>query len=311
MPSLRTAIPALRRYGFIAFAKRVWNEVNNDNLLTLASAMAYSWLFSIFPFLIFLLSLVPLVMSDDARGTARTTLISYINESVPGEQAAAPIVEIVREVLNDNKTEKVSFLSIGLLITLWTATGGMNMTISALDAAYQATTSRSLVRQRVLALALTLATASMVIMVLVLVPVGSVVLGYLRNYETGWLARLNLGPSWLLFIDISSDFIRYGLSFFLVFSITAIVYHYGPNVKHSFRFFTPGSIFCVAVWILLAMGLRIYLTEFGNYDKTYKTVGGVVILLMVFYLDSLVLLIGAEINGVTDKIIHDQREARA
>jgi membrane protein len=304
MLSLKACIPLLRRFGLYRFAKRVWTEMGNDNVFTLASAMAYSWIFSIFPFLIFLLSLVPLVISDDARIEARQTLYSYINETMPGP-AAEQLRAVVGDVLDNNTAKKVSFLSIGLFITIWTASGGMAMTMSALDAAYEVKKYRSFVRQRVVAIVLTVVAATMVIAVLFLLPIGTLAVKWMEDYGTSKLTRERWNASWIMFLAVGWDFIRFALAFLLVFSLTAIIYRYGPNHRRKLRFFTPGSIFCVSAWAALAIGFRIYVERFGNYEA-YKAVGGVIVMLLVFYLNSLVLLIGAEINAEIEKINHER-----
>ena len=83
-------------------------------------------------------------------------------------------------------------------------------------------------------------------------------------------------------------------------SAVGLIYYFGPNVKQRFRLITPGAVFCVIVWITLGSLFRLYINTFGKYEQTYGPVGGVVILLLLFYLDAMVLLIGAEINSEID-----------
>ena len=89
----------------------------------------------------------------------------------------------------------------------------------------------------------------------------------------------------------------------LMFAVLAMVYHFGPSFKQRFVPITPGALFCVAVWLLLGWLFKLYLVEFGgaqNYRSTYGAVAGAAILLLFFYIDALVLLIGAEINSEID-----------
>ena len=99
--------------------------------------------------------------------------------------------------------------------------------------------------------------------------------------------------------------IRWTLSALLMSAVVSTVYYFGPMVRQPFRLLSPGGLFTVAVWVVLGLAFRFYVNSFGGtgYELTYGTVGGVAILLLVFYLDALVLLIGAEINSETDYII--------
>jgi len=101
---------------------------------------------------------------------------------------------------------------------------------------------------------------------------------------------------------------RYGLGALFLFWVVALVYHFGPNVKQKFRLLSPGSVFTVGAWAFLGATFRFYVDSFshGSYSKTYGAVGGVIILLFFFYLDALVLLIGAEINAEVDCAIREE-----
>src|SRR5688572_1576355 len=113
MPALSELPAALRQVGFVPFCKRVWKEVSDDNIFTLASALAYSWLFAIFPFLIFLLSLIPLVMPEDQKVKAINTINHYIDESLPQKGAATVhdgVKSVVEEILAGDETKKLGLL---------------------------------------------------------------------------------------------------------------------------------------------------------------------------------------------------------
>src|SRR5881394_2666234 len=86
----------------------------------------------------------------------------------------------------------------------------------------------------------------------------------------------------------------------MMFSVVNILYHWGPSIKQRFSYITPGAVFAVTVWILLAVGFRLYVDKFGEFNETYGTVGGVAILLLAFYIDAYVVLVGAEINSEID-----------
>jgi membrane protein len=101
-------------------------------------------------------------------------------------------------------------------------------------------------------------------------------------------------------MKIVFDVARYVISFCFSIVVLALIYHFGPNIKQKVQFLSPGALFSALVWFFLNGVFRIYIDRYAQYDKTYGTVGGAAILLLFFYIDALVLLIGAEINSEID-----------
>jgi membrane protein len=287
MARLRDVPVVFGKIGVVSFAKRVWQQVGEDNIFTWGAALAYSWMFAIFPFLIFLLSLVPLI-PQNYKPNVEQDVNDVIDRTLTGDAATA-IKNQVHGVLN--RQGHGGFLSFGLLITIWAASGGMAMTMTSLDKAYDIEKSRPYLRQRGVAIGLTIAVSILVILVMVLLPVGTAVLTWLSHQKSlGWT---------IVFVDIA----RYAIALALMFTILALVYHFGPSFKQKFQAVTPGAIFSVVVWVMLGFFFRLYLTKLGgaaSYTKTYGAVAGAAILLLFFYIDALVLLIGAEINSEVD-----------
>ena len=96
------------------------------------------------------------------------------------------------------------------------------------------------------------------------------------------------------------NFVRWGLAVLALLLALALVYHFGPSLRRRWRLVTPGALFSVVVWIVLAYAFKYYVNHFGRYHRTYGAVGGVAILLLFFYIDAVVLLVGAEINSEID-----------
>jgi membrane protein len=133
----------------------------------------------------------------------------------------------------------------------------------------------------------------MLLVVLGLLPVATLI--------KAWIIHVGSVPSGspvLVVFDIA----RWSLSVILMFAVLTIVYHNGPAIRHHFVPVTPGAIFVVVVWVVLGLLFRLYVDRIGakGYSKTYGAVGAVAILLLFFYIDALVLLIGAEINSEID-----------
>jgi membrane protein len=291
MPRLRDVPIAIRKAGVMELARRVNGQIIEDDVLVWASSMAYSWLFSVFPLLIFLLALLPYAPAEQ-----RQTVITSINDSVKQLPAntAKELQAWVNYALNEKKG---GLMSVGLLIALWAASGGMSVTMSAIDRCYDIDTGSSFIRHRVRAIVLTLVTAVLMILVVILLPVGGAVLQWLW-YNSERVLGWQIPTKWWVLLDIS----RWSLGLLLLMMVLNVVYHFGCQVKRRYRFLTPGAVFCVMTWVALGLGFRLYIDRFaiGGYNRTYGAVGSVIILLFLFYLAAIVLLVGAEINSEID-----------
>jgi membrane protein len=281
----------LRRVGVLTFIRRVWGEIQDDHLFTWGAALAYSWLFAIFPFLIFLLTLIP-HLPEKVILEAYTRIPEVLYAWLPANSAWT-LWENIRRVLEEPPK---GLLSLGLLVTIWAASGGVNMTMTALDRCYEIERGRSFFGRRLVAIGITMIVATMIIAVLILIPVGNLVTRYTVDYwdEHQWRLPQTILWTW--------NICRFALAGVLMFTIVAVMYFYGISVKQRWRIFSPGALFTIGVWILLGFVFRWYVNSFGkdNYNRTYGTVGGVAVLLLFFYLDALVLMIGAEINSEID-----------
>lgn len=307
MARLGDVVPLLKTVGTFHFAGRVWRQVCDDHLFTWAAAVAYAWLFALFPFLLFLLALVPHLPSRlraDAQQSVRHSLLRWLPQ-----EAARTIRENIEGNVNSVLHQpRGAVLYGGLLVALWAAGGGMAATMSALDRCYELDRARSFFRRRLIALAMTIAVMILLILVICLLPIG----GALRDWmvSQGVIGRRQ--PVVILF-----DVLRWALSLLFLFAVLAMVYHFGSSVRRRFNWLTPGAVFSVAVWVLLGFVLRVYMDRFGSrgYERMYGALGGVAILLLLFYIDALVLLIGAEINSEIDfqtlKVSRGTRDFRA
>ncbi len=289
MASVRDVPVVLRRVGAWHFLLRVWRQVSDDSLPTWAAAMAYSWLFAVFPFFIFLLSLVPYLPAQTRDDFSRE--FHKLVEQLPPE-ASETVWKNLESVINQPRQ---GLLSVGILVTLFAASGGMNMTMAALDRCYEmGKTPRPFYIQRPIAMGLTIIVMVMVLIVLVLLPIGTIAINWLEKNSDYVHIPLRL----IHILDIA----RWTLGLVFMITTVAVIYFFGINIRQRFSGLSPGAIFTICVWILLGIAFRIYVERFGraSYDRTYGTVGGVCILLLFFYIDAVVLLIGAEINSEID-----------
>jgi membrane protein len=306
MPKLKDAKVIWRNTGVVRFGRLIYSEIAKDDLFTLAAAMAYAWLFSIFPFIIILLTLLPYV-PEKYRNDAQAHITS--SSQAFGKEAADVITTNIDLLL---KTKRGGLMSMGIILTLWASSGGMAATMSAMDKCCSAQTRRPYWFQRPFAILLTVVVATLILAVLILLPISTTVIHVVieRPGFINWLNGYPLLRYLFKPILIALDLVRWVIALFMMFTVLGVIYRFGPNIKQRFRFFSPGAVFSVVVWIVLGIGFRFYIDKFGKYDKTYGTLGGAVILLLFFYIDSLVLLVGAEINSELDRLVLERDEPR-
>ena len=265
-------------------AKRVWKEINQDDLLNRASELAYNFLLSVFPLLLFLLSLLGMFASEGSA--LRHQLFSGLAQFVP-PSASNLIFKTLHEITSSSSGGKLTF---GLLFFLWAAAGGVTTMIAVLNAAYHVRDSRPWYRVRIIATLLTLMLAVIVVVALTIVLFGA----ELTNLVA---ARVGFSSA----VVLAWKLIQWLLALFFMSFAFSVLYYFGPDLKERrWHWITPGSLVGVLLWVASSFGLRLYLQYFNNYSRTYGSLGGVMILLLWFYVSGLAFLIGAEINAVIE-----------
>jgi membrane protein len=293
MARLRDVPHVFRSVGPIRFVKRVWKQGSEDQLMGWAAALAYSWLFAVFPFFIFLMTLIPLIPIEKKK-TISTELHGLVHW-LPKEAADTLWSNIgpkLEEVLNG--PTGVTWIRVtGLVLALWSASSGMAATMNALDRCYELKTGRSWFRQRALAALLTVVIATLILMIVLLLPIGGIAKRWVISRN--WYGFSETSPTIIAF-----DIARWALAGLLMLATLSVLYHWGPAIRQRFRALTPGAVFSLCVWVILGIAFKIYLAKFAQYNKTYGTVGGAAVLLLMFYVDAAVLLWGAELNSEID-----------
>ncbi|MDB5328498.1 MAG: ribonuclease [Phycisphaerales bacterium] len=303
MAKVRDLVFVLRHLGPMKFGQRVLGEVSTDNVFTNAAAMAYAWVFAIFPLLIFLMALVPYLPKRFRDATP-----DYIGDMMYGAGMTYAIVGPVQETAKSLLTNTHSgLLSFGLLLTLYAASGGMNTTMAALDTAMDIDKFRPFWLKRIIAMVLTVFTGLSFFVVILMLPIGSIITKlvseythYLPQVAQGWMTSKML---------ILTTLIRYAIGLTVMQIMIGVLYQFGPSKRQPMRFFTVGSLFTAVGWIATGFALRYYFSMSKSYDKTYGAVAGMVIMLMVFYLDAAIILIGAELDTETIKARDEIRKS--
>lgn len=271
-------------------ARRVWAEMQRDEVFGRAAQLSYYFLLALFPLLLFLMSVIGYFAGESSA--LRSDLFRYLGTVLPGE-ATQLINTTVADVTSGSGGGKISF---GILATLWAASNGMGAISESLNVAYDVKETRSWWKSRLVAIGLTVSLALLIISALVLVLYG-------HNVAEAVAARFGLGEAF----EWSWKILQWPILLAFVLVAFALVYYFAPDLRdQDWKWVTPGSVIGVALWLLVSFGFRVYLHYFNSYNATYGSLGAVIILMLWFYFMGAAILIGGEINS---EIEHAMAEA--
>jgi membrane protein len=284
-----------RRLPWSDLTKRVWSEVNKDDVFGRAAQLAYYFLLALIPLLIFLTSAIGLVIGS---GTGmRHTLFNYLARVMP-MSAFQLIDSTMTELSQASGGGKLSF---GILAALWAASSGMGAITDALNVAYDVKETRSWLKRRVVALALTTALSVLIIVALGVVLGGGKVADYLA-------ASFGLGTAFIW----SWKIIQWPVALAFMLLAFALIYFFAPDLRdQKWAWITPGSVVGVGLWLMVSFGFRAYLHFFDSYSKTYGSLGAVIVLMLWLYLTGVAVLIGGEINSEVETAAAKQEASTA
>lgn len=264
-------------------AHRVWAKIQADNVFGRAAELAYFFVFSIFPLLVVLTSLLGLL---SAGAEIRGELLRYFRTALPWSSYQL-IARTVRDISESSGGGK---LSIGIIVTVASASAGMVAVIEGLNTAYEVREARTWLRRRGVAIVSTLALALFTISALAIFLYGNQLgrfiathVGFTAIFETAW------------------PFLQWPLVAAFVLLALALTYRFAPNVRvQRWRFIFPGAVVAFLLWLIASAGLRLYLRFFDTYSTVYGSLGALMILMVWFYLFGIAILVGGEVNSVLE-----------
>jgi membrane protein len=264
--------------------KRTVSEFRDDNLTDWAAALTYYAVLSIFPALIVLVSILGL-----AGDSATNTVLDNINEL--GSGPAQDIVSgAIKEIAASQGTAGVAFV-LGLLAALWSASGYVGAFSRASNVIYETEEGRPFWKLRPLQVAMTL-----LLLLLVAISAIAVVISGPLASEVGKVFGVE-GTAITIF-----NIAKWPIILLVVITMLAILYYGAPNVRHpGFRWITPGGVLAVLLWVAASAGFAFYVANFGSYNKTYGSLGGVIVFLVWLWISNCAVLLGAEMNAELER----------
>ncbi len=270
-------------------ARRLISEVQNDDCFGRAAQLAYYFLFALFPFFLFLTTLLGYIPIPNLMDR----IMALLGEMLPGE-ALSLVQDNVQALVTG---QRGGLLSFGILAALWTSSSAIAAVIDSLNRAYDVQEGRPFWKVRGLAIMLTSGLSGFIIVSIVLLTFGPQI--------GGWVADLfGLGRAF----EIAWNVLRWPIIVVLLILALALLYYFAPDVEQEWKWITPGAVFAILGWLAASLGFSFYVNNFGSYNATYGSIGAVVVLLTWMYLSGLFILIGGEINAAIEHALQGGKE---
>jgi membrane protein len=264
--------------------KRTLTEFKQDNLTVWAAALTYYGILSIFPLLLVLISILGLVGQS-----ATQPLIDNVSKVAPGP--AKQIATSAIHNLQQGKSAAGILFVVGLAAALWSASGYIAAFMPASNAIWDVEEGRPFWKTIPLRLVITLVT----VVLLAVMALAVVLTGPIAE-QVGNI--VGLGSTAVTVWDIA----KWPVLILIVSFIFAFLYWASPNVRHpKFRWLSPGGLLAVLLWIVASAAFAFYVANFASYNKTYGSLGGVIIFLVWLWISNVVILLGAEFNAETER----------
>ncbi|MFX3675095.1 MAG: YihY/virulence factor BrkB family protein [Paenisporosarcina sp.] len=259
------------------FFQELLTRIQYVDVTALGAQLAFFFLLSLFPMLIFIVTLLPYLNLQEDQ------LFSILQTYAPKEVYLL-INGTLDEVLKDRNG---GLLSIGILATIWSASNGMNALIKSLNRSYDIEETRPFFIARSISVIFTMLLILLFVVALVLPifgeQIGTLIFSYL-GYEQGFLNVWNN--------------IRWTIPPVMIFLVFMLLYWIAPNRKLYLKSVIPGAIFATVGWILVSLAFSLYVSSFANYSATYGSIGGIIVLMMWLYFSGTILMVGGQINAV-------------
>jgi membrane protein len=253
-----------------------FGQVRTIGMSERASAIAFNFVMAIPPAIIFLFTLIPFM---PISRQFEEEIYSLIRDMVPGEKDNLQIIHFLQDFINNPRHE---LLSLGFLLSIFFSSNAMLGIMRSFDKNYIGFRKRKQLEKRWVALKITF--------ILFLLVFASLLLIIARTAYVKWIGITNPTAVWII------QNLRWLFIGLLFFASIAMIYKYAPAVHKKWKIFSPGSILATFLMIMTTLGFSWWVNHYGNYNELYGPISTILILMILIYSNSLVLLIGFELN---------------
>lgn len=268
--------------------KLLVRNLQQDEILNRANAVAFSFILAIFPAIIFLFTLIPYISQVIPEVTSQS-IMEFLAEMLPLSMYEV-IASTVQDIISN---QRGGLLTFGFVFSLYLATNGMMSLMGAFNACYKTDDRRGGFKMRMIATGLTINLALVLFLAIILLVVGQLALNYVLAHlnEFNWLEGIDKFTVYMLFV------LRFLVIFIVFFLAVSTIYYFGPAIHYNWRFFSIGSFLATLLILGVSYGFSFYVTNFGTYNKVYGSIGVLIALMVWVQLVTVVLLVGYEINA--------------
>lgn len=263
---------------WLTFIEQLLYRFQDDEVTAIGAQLAYYLILAIFPFIIFFLSILQFTPLADAD------ILQQLLSPLPGDSQKL-FYDLISNII---KSGTIGLLSFGAIASIWSSSNGVMALIKAVNKALDLDEERPYIKLKGLSILFTVGLFLLLIVAFTVLIFGEVIFNAVVDSYSG--ASLLLWKILKILIPL----------LFMILSIT-ILYKFAPAIKEGvkikFSESIPGAIFASLFWIVLSLGFSFYVNNFGNYSKTYGSLGGVIIFLLWLYMSSIVIVLGAEVNA--------------
>lgn len=255
------------------------SEISKSSLINRAYSLAYSFMMAIFPATIFLCTLIPYVPIKRFQGS----LLNILASIMPTNAYLALRDTIIDIIKNQNG----KLLSFGFLLTIYFATNGVINLMKAFNKSSLIVDRRSWIKRRMVAISITVALCFVFLIAVSIFVAGQAVIAFIKAHV------ISTSSFWIYPIML----FRWIMVILIFFATISCLYRYAPAHKKKWKFVNPGSVLATGLALLLSLGFSYYINNFSSYNKVYGSLGTVIVAMLWMYLNSLILLIGFELNA--------------
>ena len=261
----------------IEFIAILLKKAYDDDIFALASQLAFHIVLSIFPFLIFVMSLIGVshMNSNDVVNLLKTVFPESVFETID---------KIIMEVTT---SQSRGILGISIFTTVWTSSSGFRAVIKGVNKANNIVDKRSFIKKVIISFMSTIALALIILFTLIFLVFGRIIGKYIANL-------FPMGNS----ISYIWNLLRGGILTFILILVIAAIYKFTPSIRLKWKDVLPGAIISTTGWIIVSVAFSYYINNFNNYSKIYGSLAAIFILMIWTFLTSFIFLAGVEINSV-------------
>ncbi|HEU0111731.1 MAG TPA: YihY/virulence factor BrkB family protein [Flavisolibacter sp.] len=274
--SKRLYVPGFGEFSLYEIWSPLLLQLHRTNLIERASAISFNIFMAIPPILIFIFTLIPYLPISD-RFIAE--LFAVIRDIIPGEQNHSVIIAFLEDFLERPRNDLLSF---GLLLALIFSSNAMLGVLRSFDHNYHSFMRTTTFQKRRKAIKLTLIVFIFCFVSIMLLIAHSTVLEYL-GVEIIWVRELIHNIRWLIII-------------LLVFFSVSLIYRHGPKATKRWPYLNPGAVLATVLMVVATFLMTIWVENFSTYNKLYGSIGAIFILMILIYINSMLLLLGFELN---------------